>query len=283
MKRFLLVLSALLLAVGAVCAQGAEEKTYEITERTYPFYLGSVEDQWEEPFPLYFINGVDDVPYMSLESLADMLVTICHLLGDENYELVLNAEGPDAALVRENGYYMAIDFDADTITFDDYNAFRLQSSKTTLIDLLSTEGVNEAGEAALYLRDRDASYSRYGDMYTLDLAAYGIDLPAQDGSYYIPLQTVSDILIAPMLKTPILFNGEGMFYAHSGKIGDANYGLTPLGELYYSAEPGERSEARRISVTANCASRWITFTGSRKSTTSKTLNRSFIRSPMTRL
>ena len=243
MKKIMIVLLAVLLAFGVVCAKDTGEKAYEVTEQSYPFYLGSVDSLWDGSFPLYFINGVNDVPYISLESLSDFLVTTYHSNDDLNYELTLKVDGPDAVLVRENGYYMAMDFDADTITFNDYNAFRLQSSKTTLIDLLSTEGVNEAGEAALFLRDQDASYSRYGDMYTIDLSSYGIDLVAQDGSYYIPLQTASDILIAPAMKNPILFNGQAMFFANDSKIGDVKYGLTPLGELYYSAGPVERSEA----------------------------------------
>jgi len=239
----MIVLLAMLLVTGVVCAQDAAERAYDITEQRYPFYLGSVDSRWDGDFTLYFINGVNDIPYVSLESLSDFLVTMYHFYDDLDYELTLNADGSAAALVRENGYYMALDFDADTITFDDYNAFRLQSSKTTLIDLLSTEGMNEAGEAALFMRDHAASYSRYGDMYTIDLASYGIDIVAQDGSYYIPLQTVSDILIAPAMKNPILFNGRAMFFANDSKIGDLKYGLTPLGELYYSAGPVERSEA----------------------------------------
>lgn len=231
-----------LLAVSAVCAQNTEEKTYEISGRDYPFYISSVE-QVRYPFPLYFINGDDDIPYLSLRDLLEMLESFYISMEDTGYDLTLDTDGTNAALVRENGFRMDIDFEADTITFDDYNAFLLQSTKTTLMDVLVFSGFDQEGEASLFQRNKEASFSRYGDMYTVDLSSYGIDLVTKDGEYYLPLQTVSDILVAPSTKMMLLFNGEALILANGDMLGNAKRGFTPLGELYYSAEPGERSEA----------------------------------------
>ena len=73
MKKILAVLLALLTFAGAVCAQGtATPQTYTITERTYPFYDGDINDILNEHFPLYFMNGVDDLPYVELQSCSSV-------------------------------------------------------------------------------------------------------------------------------------------------------------------------------------------------------------------
>ena len=66
MNKFLAVFFVILLFAGSAIAQNSEPSSYEITERTYTFYNGFIDDKLEEPFPLYFMNGVDDVPYVEL-------------------------------------------------------------------------------------------------------------------------------------------------------------------------------------------------------------------------
>ena len=61
----LFVLLSLMLIVGCACAQEAE--TYHIVMRYFPLYIGSVNNAWGNPFPLYFINGVNDVLCERLE------------------------------------------------------------------------------------------------------------------------------------------------------------------------------------------------------------------------
>ena len=77
---------------------------------------------------------------------------------------------------------------------------------------------------------------RRGDTYEIDLGAYGIDLIIQDGLYLIPLQTATDILIAPTWLEALFFNGQCII-----KADDMSHSSNR--ELYYSASTGERSEA----------------------------------------
>ena len=114
MKKVFVVFMLVLLAVSAVCAQNTEEKTYEISGRDYPFYISSVE-QVRYPFPLYFINGDDDIPYLSLRDLLEMLESFYISMEDTGYDLTLDTDGTNAALVRENGFRMDIDFDLGLI------------------------------------------------------------------------------------------------------------------------------------------------------------------------
>ncbi|MBQ6502830.1 MAG: S41 family peptidase [Flexilinea sp.] len=242
MKKYLLVLLSVLLLAGSVCAQDTD-KTHTIVERTYKFYDGMIDDVFEEPFPLYFMDGVDDLPYVELESWMELQIKLMReWLSDPNYDLMFNAEGTDAAYVRENEYHLQFDFAKKTIAFDDFNAFVHSSSEGSLLDLLSASGFTEAGESELYQRNLDASYDRYGDEVRIDLASYNIPMIMQDGKYYMPLQTMNDLLISPVIRATILFNGECLMLINRDLLGTVSRGLTELGELYYAAEKTEMSK-----------------------------------------
>ena len=150
MKKIFAVVLCLLIFVSAVYAQGSDT----FTERGYTFYNGDIEDIYSESFPLYFRNGVDDLPYVELESWMEMMIYVNRdWLQDPNYDLMFNAEGTDAAYVRENEYHMQFDFDKDTIIFDDFNAFVHNSKDGSLLDLLNASGFTEAGESELFQRN----------------------------------------------------------------------------------------------------------------------------------
>ena len=73
MKKIFAVLLAIMLAAGSVCAQSDEPASYEITERAYTFYNGTITNVLTEPFSLYFMNGADDLPYVELESWMELI------------------------------------------------------------------------------------------------------------------------------------------------------------------------------------------------------------------
>lgn len=238
MKKYLLILLSLLLIVVNASAQDP----HEIVERSFTFYDGSVDEPLDKPFPLYFMDGVDDLPYVELESWMELLIFINReWLSDPHYDLMFNAEGTDAAYVRENEYHLQFDFKEKTIEFDDYNAFVHNSDNRSLLDVLSAGGFTDAGESELFQRNLDLSYDRYGDTVKIDLASYHIPMIIQDGKYYMPLQTMNDLLISPVTRAVILFNGENLMLVNRNLLGTVNRGLTELGELYYAAEKKEMS------------------------------------------
>ena len=243
MKKTFAVLFVLLLIVSSVCAQDNEPAAYEITERAYTFYDGAITDVLKEPFPLYFLNGVDDLPYVELESWMELLIFLNReWIEDPKYDLMFNAFETNAAYVRENEYHMHFDFEEKKILFDDYNAFVHSSSEGSLLDMLSASGFTEAGESELFQRNLNYSYDRYGDQLELDLAAYHINMVMQDGKYYLPLQTMNDILISPVLRATILFNGECLMIVNRDLFGSVRTGLTELARLYYEAKGDGRSK-----------------------------------------
>ena len=239
MKKITAALFAMLLIFSSICAQN-DEPSFEITEKAYTFYDGLIEDVLAEPFPLYFMNGVDDLPYVELESWMELMIFLNReWLEDPKYDLMFSADGTDAAYVRENEYHMQFDFEKKTILFDDYNAFVHSSSEGSLLDMLSSSGFTDAGESELFQRNLNASYDRYGDELMLNLADYKINMIMQDGKYYLPLQTMNDILISPVIRAAILFNGDCLMLVNGDLFGSVKKGLTDLGELYYQAQPGD--------------------------------------------
>ena len=238
-KKLLSIFLAFVLLLSAVPAASAE--TLQIEERDVPFFSSSVSEPDGE-FPLYFVNGVNDLPYLELEDAMEVLYEVNFYDAPESYNMVMDYDGPIVTVTRENEYKMELDFEKDRITFLDYNAFLTTGDDSILLDILYMPGYNEEGEVSLFERDKRASYDRYGDMVTIDLAAYSIDLILQDDLYLIPLQTVNDLLLSPSVKINLLYNGELLVLASGGFMIDEETGdLSELAELYYSAEPRELS------------------------------------------
>ena len=204
---------------------------YTLEKRQTSFYVGSLEDVVEQE--LWFVDGKLDIPYLSLEGMKGLLELIYGAAGDPNYQLEIDTEADKAWLIRENTFYILLEFSKDTIYCLDIDAFRNTSMATSLLDVVALSGSEPLRQ---YFHFEDAGSERYGRDITLDLGAYGLDLVYQDGGYYIPLQTVNDVFLS-FLGVNVLFNGEALFFGVSGAA-DADGNLSPLDELYYSAPRG---------------------------------------------
>lgn len=242
MKKIISIMCAAAMLAGAagplpVRADAGFEK------RTYPFYLGDMDTYLEEDVALYFEDGADDLPYMEISDYAKLYPVIMNeLMGDHDFSLTVDAEDDFVRVSRENGFYMDLEYNSDTISFNDYDAFIHNSRDSSLLDKLSETGFNEAGEAELFYRNANATYNRSGDYITLNLADYDIDLVRADDLYFVPLQTISDFLISPPTGMSFLFNGKALLLAKADQLITGQSGLTPLGQYYYSAETAERSK-----------------------------------------
>ena len=226
-------------------ASASAEESHTVEEKLFTTYIGSLDTELNEPYPLYFVDGADDLPYVELRAWAEMLYFLNReCAGDPGYELTIYDDENGVVLARENGYTLEFDFINDRLIFDDYDGFVHNSDDTTLIDLLSETGFNENGEAELFRRNTLASFDRYGDMMTVELGAYGIRMISQDGKHYIPLQTMNDFLVSPPLRTSFLFNGDALILANDNRLFDyQGGGYTELADFYYEAEPRQRSDA----------------------------------------
>ena len=246
-RKIVSLMLATVMMLAAVCgaawAEDAPRKiqNHKIEEKVLPICI-TTPDTWYE-MPFYFMDGVTDLPWVEMESFCKFMNELYHASGDEGYTLTCTAAEEKIALVRENRAGMMVDFSEQEIWFDDYNLFLHKAADSSLLDVLSESGFNEAGEAALFQRIPKGSFDRMGDMVTLPVGDYGIEPVLQDGKGYVPLQTMGDFVISPFLGMNTFYNGKAVFLACADVFGNAETGLTPVGEYYYSAEPCQRSEA----------------------------------------
>ena len=195
-----------------------DPKTVSITEKASVLYRNSVDET--NDITLYFMNG-GEIPYVSLEESA-------FLFEEGDLNLTFDADGNRAYYINPNGYSADFDFEKNTIHFTDYNMF-YNTPGNALVDAADLG----KGLAPLFQKDNVKSYERYGREITFRLGDYGIPTVHKGGKYYIPLQTFSDVFLAPM-ECFALYNGQDVIF--TSELTD------DLLALYYSAPKLERSK-----------------------------------------
>lgn len=156
-KRLLGVILAatMCLLCGAVACAGEETaKKHTLTSAEYPLYIGTVD--LNMPLKLYFCDGVTDLPYMEVN---DWLPLMSHTVGSSSkgVSFTIAADGPVVTLTRQNekedaadhGVPMTIDFQTDTMEFQDYNLFCMRAGSSTIMDTVNMPVFNDAGEPTL--------------------------------------------------------------------------------------------------------------------------------------
>ena len=199
MKKLVAVLLVLCLGAFPAAAEtaasaGAEGAARRIEQRTYPLYLGRLENTWPEEFPLYFVDGVNDLPYMDLNDFAALLNWFFPAKDParwKDYRVTVETDeaAGRAALLRENGSALTFDFALGRMSWDDYSAFR-EGADGFSIDLLRGFRAQDAKGRPCLLSMVRARESPGGPV-TLDLKERGIPMAARDGLYLMPMQTLS--------------------------------------------------------------------------------------------
>ena len=218
---------------SATASQASDKPhTYKIEKKNIPLYAVNLDENNKIDLDMYFMDSVMDIPYITPETFKKIYAEI--FSHNKDFDLKIEKDGDRVVFTRETDFPMVINFTDDTISFIDYDGFLLRRKGDSLMDLIIYSGFNEKGEADLFQRS-DTSFERYGDVVTFKLGDYKIDLIYQDGEYYIPFQTLSDIILSTYSYN-LLFNGETAFLAAQGNI-------EPIKEKYYLADPpSERSE-----------------------------------------
>ena len=234
MKKFLSLILILALLASVCPAAFAEMVT--LREVMMPHYFVTADN--EADAPVYFV-GDADVPYVTLRAWAEIMEV---LFGGEDKQFAMDysIEGDVGILTREDGYTARFDTEDDTISFIDYDAFVRPNEERVIIDLLSVDNPAPDGDKGLFRRT-DGSYERYGESLVLDLDAYGIHMYSDGEDVYVPLQTLSDFLLANRYVN-VFYNGQAIFFAqYEGLLGDDGE-LSEIGKLAYSVEKGARSQ-----------------------------------------
>ena len=196
---------------------------YSIAEKKLPVYFGGIDNK--EDITVYFVNETG-VPYVSIDILPHLLEDL--LDGDHEYEVSGGENASVVTMTRKGGPFTAeFDFDEDTITFFDYDAF-MKFEKDALVAFGGISAFEE-----LYRPADRLTNDRYGKTICFDLKPYEIDLVKTADGYYVPLHTFSDLMLS-------FYNGYSLYNGESVII---TQGMNQeLDELYYSARP-ERTEA----------------------------------------
>ncbi len=225
-------------AEGVVPSDGEteEERTgVSVSGDIFPFYITDMETELD--CPLYFINGVNDLPFINLCDWVDLMLEFN--AETPSYSLELETDGHVAMLTRETGYSMMIDFEAAKILFEDFDAFVHRSGDDALLDSLRAGYSDENGNPLLIEKVRKGSYDRYGSEIELDLSAYSIPLywSEEEELYLVPLQTLNDFLGSYVFGRSLLFNTKAVYFGDADDFGFTRDELSEFGESYYFSVP----------------------------------------------
>ncbi len=206
----------LCLCILASCATTGSAGTYakkaKITMKTYPVYAFKTSEAWKEAFPIYFVDGVEDLPFIELSDFRDFMVDIFHKDdlsdGEIAYDLALNVikEGKEVALTRETEFFMDVDFENGKITFLDFVAFNQMPNA----GYMEINGFPETKNGKPFLLRRTQDRNLYGDLSVVDLKKYGIPMYVQDGKYLLPMQTLFGFTLSDN-SVGVYFNGQAIY------------------------------------------------------------------------
>ena len=220
LKRMLALLTALALLLGCAAAETAvetepaakqEEVVHQIEAKLFPCYLFSNESPLWEEFPLYFQDGVYDLPFVDLNDWAAVLNTFYPAVSKELFagyqvSVEVNEAASQVRFTRENGFNAYFEFNDGRIIWDDYMGF-LQQTVGAYMDITSLPPTDSEGRP--FLLSRINGRDRHGDFTILNLADYGIPMIALDGKYLVPLQTLAAFFITPY-QAGCFFNQQNL-------------------------------------------------------------------------
>ena len=241
-----------ILAAGLLTGCGgsgsASGQGYNMTEEEVSVYYEGKYGSDQENVTMYFLDGNKQIAYYDMDTVQSILNKLYQdgygdYEKDPAYAVSYSSDGADqVTFTRENGYDMVLNFAEDSIHFTDYDMFISHSYDMSPVDLSHSSGYDADGQPVYLQRVESRSFSRYGKELTYDLAAYDIDLIHQGDAYYLPAQTLYDVLLGSTY-TLYLYNGEDAFYINYENFQNGMGEDDSLVQKYYDTEQSERSQA----------------------------------------
>ena len=244
-KRLILLMMLLCLSISA----SAEEAVSEAVTAEQPEEAVSEAVTAEEPesaagftekmvtvitdgeeageLPLRFYEATPNVPYLGIGAYSDYLKQMPLTLEQR--------EDGTIVLVNERGAELSLAPKAGVITVDDWNAF---------FDLplpLEDKALGWKDTATRFVRMRDVEFEKEAEPVVLDLAAYGINVYADEKDIYLPVSTLSNIM-TDIATNYIVYNGENLYAQRMSLDGSAPEGLYETETLKAQLEGEERPE-----------------------------------------
>lgn len=228
MKRCICLLMVLALFANLGCGAFAEAAVdtapaHQIEMKAYPFFLSTSDKLWKEDYPLYFLDGAEDLPYTDVRDWVEAMNYVFPECSPESYNdfkwTVEVQEAENKVVVsRDEIFTMTFDFNEGMIYWTDFVAF-FQKSDGNYLDITGVPTTDKEGQP--YLLSVVNSRNRYGEITALKLKDYLIDMVAQDGKYLVPMQTLSDFCLTT-ISFNAYFNGQGIYMTSIGSMVDPN-------------------------------------------------------------
>ena len=130
MKRIVAwVLSAVLSVAFCSVSCAEEEGTADrvVEKNSLPIYLEAAgTEPLVEAFPVYYIDEVNDLPFVDIESAAAIINYLIHLTNPEKPKLMIESDGEGGTAVislEGNDSFLWFDFNEQTMTYTDFDTF----------------------------------------------------------------------------------------------------------------------------------------------------------------
>ena len=231
-KKVISLMLVLVLLCGSVPVLAEERQG----ETVLPLYVNDI--SVKEEISLYFPDGQTDIPFICAEEMCRVMNRFYG--EDSDFEVTVQGVSPYTVLVRESQTDAYIDFENSLLGFSQYNRFFAGSRGANMLDLVVTGDTKGNGETKLI--KHESSFECAGNYTDIDLKEYDIPVLTVNGVGYLPLQTFSDLFMAPC-GCALCYNGEIVVIATTTTFFDSMLQPTELGELYYSVPTRLRSDA----------------------------------------
>ena len=254
MKRFfcLLISAAMLLSGLSALAEtvGAAAQAHTLEKKNVPLIINDKIDP-ESFIPLYFLDGVEDLPYVDLKEYTEGLNMWLFDGGTAFMWYEDEESGLCSITYQSNGSTLFFDFRDHSVNYSSFETFGAEPGRY-LLDMLSFSGKNSVtGEPELFERVDVSSLEQQGTMRIIPLDEYGIPMLRQDGLCLMPLHTVFELTInLPIVRIGCYFNGDAVFFgsktsyvetARDPQTGEQSEALTGLGQALFDCKFSKRS------------------------------------------
>ena len=253
MKRvFCLLITAVMLLSGlSAMAETAETSaaSHTVEVRDVPLIIDGRIDPGTS-IRLWFLDGVEDLPYVDLKGFTDCLN---EWVSESGTDFVWN-EDPETGLCsityQSNGSALYFDFEDQSVRYSSFETFGAAPGRF-LLDMLSFSGTNSNGEPELFQRMDASSLERKGAPQYIPLGEYAIPMVRQDELRLIPLHTATELTInLPIIVMGCYFNGDAVFFGDSSSFvemvqdpqtGEQTRALSGLGQALFDCKFTKRS------------------------------------------
>lgn len=214
----LMLVLALIIALSPDVEKQVQAKTTKATvsmkSKSVTKYILSLANA--EKDKVYY-NGKSEIPYFELGSRRKEVEGLQKGGNPTKFSLSSKIKGNKVTWTKKSIYgstKVIFDYKKNTITFDDINAFFRQEG----LSLVGAEG-GMLAVSDLFQTDEKSNYSRHGRKIVINLNKYGIKLLKDKKSFYIPVQTYSDLFFSYSGIFQV-FNGESLFISNNIRLGD---------------------------------------------------------------